>query len=78
MCVIYWGSRNGHSRDGRRNRNRAKPSRNSKPKEYVATWTNQVWSWDITYLRSSIRDEFHYLYLVVDVWSRMIVSLSSS
>ena len=54
-------------------RNRAKPSRNSKPKEYVATGPNQVWSWDITYLRSSVRGKFYYLYLVVDVWSRMIV-----
>jgi len=54
-------------------RNRAKPSRNSKPKEYVTTGPNQVWSWDITYLRSSVRGKFYYLYLVVDVWSRMIM-----
>lgn len=54
-------------------RNKAKPSRNSKPKEYVVTGPNQVWSWDITYLRSSVRGKFYYLYLVVDVWSRMIV-----
>jgi putative transposase len=54
-------------------RSRAKPSVNSKPKEYVATGPNQVWSWDITYLRSSVRGKFYYLYLVVDVWSRMIV-----
>ena len=57
-------------------RNRARPSRNSKPKEYVATGPNQVWSWDITYLRSSVRGKFYYLYLVVDVWSRMIVGWS--
>jgi len=54
-------------------RNRAKPSRNSKPKEYVTTGPNQVWSWDIIYLRSSVRGKFYYLYLVVDVWSRMIM-----
>ena len=54
-------------------RNKAKPSRNSKPKEYVVTGPNQVWSWDITYLRSSVRGKFYFLYLVVDVWSRMIV-----
>ena len=57
-------------------RNRARPSRNSKPREYVATGPNQVWSWDITYLRSSVRGKFYYLYLVVDVWSRMIVGWS--
>ena len=54
-------------------RNKAKPSVNSKPKEYVVTGPNQVWSWDITYLRSSVRGTFYYLYLVVDIWSRMIV-----
>ncbi len=54
-------------------RNKAKPSRNSKPKEYVLTGPNQVWSWDITYLRSSVRGKFYFLYLVVDIWSRMIV-----
>jgi transposase InsO family protein len=54
-------------------RGKSEPSRNSNPKEYVSTGPNQVWSWDITYLRSSIRGKFYYLYLVVDVWSRMIV-----
>ena len=54
-------------------RSKAKPFRHSKPKEYVATGPNQVWSWDITYLRSSVRGRFYYLYLAVDVWSRMIV-----
>ena len=30
-------------------------------------------SWDITYLKSHVRGEFFYLYLVVDVWSRKIL-----
>lgn len=53
------------------------PSRvrqNSRPKEYRATGPNQVWSWDITYLRSAVRGRFYYLYLVLDVWSRMITA----
>jgi putative transposase len=33
----------------------------------------QVWSWDITYLRTSVRGVFYYLYLFVDVYSRKIV-----
>ncbi len=45
----------------------------SKPKEKVATGPGQVYSWDITYLRSPIRGEFFYLYMVLDVWSRKIV-----
>jgi transposase InsO family protein len=52
------------------------PSRPPTPRrlrEHVATGPNQVWSWDITYLRSPIRGAFFYLYLAVDVWSRKIV-----
>ena len=45
-----------------------------RPAEYMATGPNQVWSWDITYLRSALQGQFYYLYLVVDVWSRKIVA----
>ena len=38
-----------------------------------ATSSNQVWSWDITYLPTVIRGRFLRLYLVMDVWSRRIV-----
>jgi len=37
---------------------------------------NQLWSWDITYLKSSIRGAYFFLYLVVDVWSRKVVGWS--
>lgn len=39
----------------------------------VATGPNQVWSWDITYCRSVVRGMFYYLYLILHIWSRMIV-----
>lgn len=51
----------------------AKPNRH-KPTSYCATGPNQVWSWDITFLRSSVRGQFYYLYLVIDIYSRMIVT----
>jgi putative transposase len=38
-----------------------------------ATAPNQVWSWDITYLPTTIRGRFLYLYLIMDVWSRRVV-----
>jgi putative transposase len=44
-----------------------------RPDAYRATAANQVWSWDITYLRAAVRGRFYYLYLIVDVWSRKIV-----
>jgi transposase InsO family protein len=37
---------------------------------------NQVWSWDITYLKSPVRGQFYYLYLIIDVWSRKAVGWS--
>jgi putative transposase len=39
----------------------------------IAHAPNQVWSWDITYLRSRIMGMFFYLYLVIDIFSRKIV-----
>lgn len=53
-------------------RGRARPPR-SRPHEHVATAPWQLASWDITYLRSQVRGQFFYLYLVEDVWSRKIL-----
>jgi putative transposase len=38
-----------------------------------ATRLNQVWSWDITWLPTTVRGICLNLYLVMDVWSRRIV-----
>jgi putative transposase len=54
----------------RRGRARAPAKR---PHEHVADGPWQVASWDITYLRSQVRGQFFFLYLVVDVWSRKIL-----
>jgi putative transposase len=35
---------------------------------------NALWSWDITYLPTTVRGVWHYLYLVIDVWGRMVVA----
>lgn len=45
-----------------------------RPDPHVATGPNQVWSWDITYLRTTVAGQFHYLYMFVDVWSRKVVA----
>ena len=54
-------------------RSASRPRRHRRPAEYEATGPNQVWCWDITYLRSVVRGLFFYLYLVVDIWSRKIM-----
>ena len=49
------------------------PGKNGKPTSYAATAPNQVWTWDITYLRGMIKGFFFYLYLIIDLFSRDIV-----
>jgi len=49
------------------------PRKPSKPKAYKATGPNQVWSWDITFLATTITGIFYRLYLVMDIYSRKIV-----
>lgn len=59
--------------DQAKERGRAKPRQHRRPDPCVATAPNEVWSWDITYLRGPIRGAFYYLYVMLDVWSRKIV-----
>lgn len=54
-------------------RGRAKPPESRPPREHRTSGPNQVYSWDITYLRAPIAGMFFYLYLYIDVWSRKIV-----
>jgi transposase InsO family protein len=55
-------------------RGRARAARKvSRPRGYRSTAPNQVWSWDITYLATSVKGAFYRLYLVEDVYSRKIV-----
>ena len=54
-------------------RGRSKPASRKKPKELIATEPNQVYSWDITYLKSTVTGLFFYLYFVMDIYSRKIV-----
>lgn len=54
-------------------RGKSKPAKNNKPEPLVATGPNQVYSWDITFLRGPISGAFYYLYMFMDVWSRKIV-----
>lgn len=55
-------------------RSPAKPATSRAPQQRIATGPNQVWSWDITWLRQRGRPgRYYYLYMYVDVWSRYIV-----
>ncbi|CAG20756.1 putative transposase [Photobacterium profundum SS9] len=55
-------------------RQRSKPCQKvKKPKALVATGPNQVYTWDITYLPTTVKGLFFYLYMVMDVFSRKVV-----
>lgn len=57
-----------------KHRLKSKPARTViKPKALTAIAPNQVYTWDITYLPTSIKGSFFYLYLVLDIFSRKIV-----
>ncbi|NYT66801.1 IS3 family transposase, partial [Alcaligenaceae bacterium] len=53
--------------------NSAAPKPAKHPTTWVASGPNQVWSWDITFLPSAVRGHFHRLYMITDVYSRLIV-----
>ena len=58
-------------------RSTSRPSTSRAPKRRDTTGPNQVWSWDITWLRRCHEPgRFYYLYLFIDVWSRYIVGWS--
>jgi putative transposase len=55
-------------------RDKSKPNRTiTKPKALTANAPNQIYTWDITYLPTSVRGIFVYLYLVLDIYSRKVV-----
>lgn len=54
-------------------RGRAKAPTHNRPEPLQATAPNQLWSWDITYLPTTVRGIFFYLYLFIDLFSRKIV-----
>ena len=49
------------------------PTSRAKPKALTATRPNQIFSWDITYLATTVKGQFFYLYIFVDIFSRKIV-----
>lgn len=55
---------------------KSKYKKNNKPKPFIATEPNKVWSWDISYLPTTVRGLYFYLYMILDIYSRKIVGWS--
>lgn len=57
-------------------RSKAKAPTRERPEEMKATAPNQIWTWDISYLLTTCRGKYFYLYLILDIWDRSIVGWS--
>ena len=51
-----------------------RPAVRRKPDELLASAPNQIYCWDITYLKACPLGRFYYLYMVTDIFSRRIVA----
>jgi putative transposase len=60
------------AREVRERRDQCRRPKFSAP-ELLATGPNQVWSWDITKLRSMEKWSYYYLYVLLDIYSRYVV-----
>ena len=53
--------------------NKRARAKQSTPPEKTATGSNQVWTWDITWLPSLVKGQFYYSYKIIDIWDKNIV-----
>ena len=61
-----------HGQNQRRGRAQA-PRTQRAPTTHIATAPGQVWCRDVTYLPSTVKGLFFYLYVILDIYSRKIV-----
>lgn len=61
------------AKEVRERRNQLRHPEYRKP-ELLATAPNQVWSWDITKLRTAVKGSHYSLYVVLDIFSRYVVA----
>jgi len=45
-----------------------------KPDERIATAPNQVWMWDITWMKSNVTGIWHYAYVIIDLYDRSVIA----
>jgi transposase InsO family protein len=50
-----------------------KPVQQRRAQTIQVTGPNQVWAWDITWLRTDVEGMFYYAYVIIDIYDRSIV-----
>jgi transposase InsO family protein len=63
-----------HKHSLQKHRENTRAATRKKPDELVASAPNQVYCWDITYLKACPLGTFYYLYMITDIFSRRIVA----
>ena len=63
-----------HKYELQTHRENTHPRTSKKPNELVASAPDQVYCWEITYLKALALGSFFYLYMVTDIFSRRIVA----
>jgi len=71
--VSIWNYQRSISVNGYRGYRRNQGKRPMKPETDFAAGPNQLWSWDITKLRTPAAYVFFYLVAILDIWSRKVV-----
>lgn len=56
-----------------KHRGKSKEPTKNRPKPLIALSPNEIFSWDITFLKTSVLGQFYYLYMFMDIFSRKIV-----
>lgn len=54
-------------------RNSKAPRKGKQPDRIEVIGPNQVWAWDITWLKTEVKGLFYYAYTIIDVYDRSIV-----
>lgn len=62
-----------HSLSSRRGAEPSGKKLNRETPHLMAIKPNEIWSWDVTQIPSSIRTSRYYLYVILDIWSRYVV-----
>jgi len=53
-----------------------KPMKSMEQQDTIVSGSNQVWAWDITWLRKDIKGHFLYAYSIIDLYDRTLVGWS--
>ena len=73
ISTIYRIARKEHLMNRRSKMNYSEKKLNRQTPHLMALDPNEIWSWDVTQIASTLRVVRFYLYVIIDIWSRYVV-----